>query len=110
MPGDLESEDSSSEDASGDDSSFDDEGSFSETNGEDEDKSSAASENSVNETEEINNMLRKESKDVLMWREIVTGMLVITAALVTITTYVLLSRQEVDVFTNGVSCCQFSLK
>ena len=47
--------------------------------------------------------IRKESKDVDMWREIVTGMLVITAAMVTVTTYVLLSRQEVQEFASGVS-------
>jgi hypothetical protein len=48
-------------------------------------------------------MIRKESADVDMWREIVTGMLVITAAMVTVTTYILLSRQEVQEFSAGVS-------
>jgi cobalamin biosynthesis Mg chelatase CobN len=48
-------------------------------------------------------MIRKESAAVDMWREIVTGMLVITAAMVTVTTYVLLTRQEVQEFSAGVS-------
>jgi hypothetical protein len=39
----------------------------------------------------------------MLWREIVTGMLVITAALVTVTTYIFLSREEVDDFSRGVS-------
>jgi hypothetical protein len=111
MPGDLESLDSSSEDSSGGDdgpsSSHDDEDYFSDSHGEeedeDEDESVSATETTRDETKEINNMLRKESKDVRMWREIVTGMLVITASLVTIATYIVLSREEVDAFNNGVS-------
>jgi len=53
--------------------------------------------------QEIRDIMRKETKAVLMWQEIVTGMLVITACFVTITTYIILSRQEVDDFTAGVS-------
>jgi hypothetical protein len=98
MPGDLQSV--ASEDSDDDDdrstSSFVDDEDHSE-------KSETEAESDRDETEEINKLIRKESKDVLMWREIVTGMLVITAALVTITTYVLLSREEVDDFTHGVS-------
>jgi hypothetical protein len=99
MPGDLQSvasEDSDDDDDDRSTSSFVEDEDHSE-------KSETEAESDRDETEEINKLIRKESKDVLMWREIVTGMLVITAALVTITTYVLLSREEVDDFTHGVS-------
>jgi hypothetical protein len=60
-------------------------------------------EESRDEEKEIQLIIRKENKAVLLWREIVTGMLVITAALVTVTTYIFLSREEVDDFSRGVS-------
>ena len=49
-------------------------------------------------------MIRKESKDVSMWREIVTGMMVITGTLMTVTTFILFSKLEVSEFSEGVSC------
>jgi hypothetical protein len=106
MPGDLQSVASSEDSDDDDDDDDDDDRSTSsfEDDGEDHsEKSETEAESDRDETEEINKLIRKESKDVLMWREIVTGMLVITAALVTITTYVLLSREEVDDFTHSVS-------
>lgn len=60
-------------------------------------------ESSRDEEKEIQLIIKKENKAVLLWREIVTGMLVITAALVTVTTYIFLSREEVDDFSRGVS-------
>jgi hypothetical protein len=60
-------------------------------------------ESSRDEEKEIQLIIRNENKAVVLWREIVTGMLVITAALVTVTTYIFLSREEVDDFTRGVS-------
>jgi hypothetical protein len=60
-------------------------------------------ESSRDEEKEIQKIIRKETKDVLLWREIVTGMLVITAALVTVTAYIFLSREELDDFKSGVS-------
>jgi hypothetical protein len=60
-------------------------------------------ESSRDEEKEIQLIIRNENKAVLLWREIVTGMLVITAALVTVTTYIFLSREEVDDFSRGVS-------
>jgi hypothetical protein len=100
MPGDLQSV--ASEDSDDDDDDDRSTSSFVEDEDHSE-KSETEAESDRDETEEINKLIRKESKDVLMWREIVTGMLVITAALVTITTYVLLSREEVDDFTRAVS-------
>jgi hypothetical protein len=58
---------------------------------------------SRDEEKEIQLIIRNENKAVVLWREIVTGMLVITAALVTVTTYIFLSREEVDDFSKGVS-------
>lgn len=120
MPGDLQSVQSSVEDVEilddDDDSSDDEEEDFAFSSVGDESKQSESDSNDRldevdekegrDETEEINRLIRKESKDVLMWREIVTGMLVITAALVTITTFVLLSREEVADFTRAVSTVQ----
>jgi hypothetical protein len=60
-------------------------------------------ESSRDEEKEIQLIIRNENKAVMLWREIVTGMLVITAALVTVTTYIFLSREEVDDFSRGVS-------
>jgi hypothetical protein len=60
-------------------------------------------ESSRDEEKEIQMIIRNENKAVVLWREIVTGMLVITAALVTVTTYIFLSREEVDDFSRGVS-------
>jgi hypothetical protein len=60
-------------------------------------------ESSRDEEKEIQLIIRNENKAVVLWREIVTGMLVITAALVTVTTYIFLSREEVDDFSRGVS-------
>lgn len=54
------------------------------------------------ERKEMQQLVHKENADVDMWREIVTGMLVITAALVTVTAYIYLSREEVDDFKTGV--------
>jgi hypothetical protein len=76
----------------------------------DEDESSALDsgfngddDESRDEEKEIQLIIKNENKSVLLWREIVTGMLVITAALVTVTTYIFLSREEVDDFSRGVS-------
>jgi ABC-type Zn2+ transport system substrate-binding protein/surface adhesin len=101
MPGDLQSLASSVDDSDDNSTSSFDDDDHSKSDHDDEHDDDEGSDR--DETEEINKLIRKESKDVLMWREIVTGMLVITAALVTITTYVLLSREEVDDFTHGVS-------
>jgi hypothetical protein len=60
-------------------------------------------ESSRDEEKEIQLIIRNENKAVMLWREIVTGMLVITAVLVTVTTYIFLSREEVDDFSRGVS-------
>lgn len=110
MPGDLESIESVSSESSSseeEESSSESESSGSSTGSsfDDSDESGSDDDDSENrdETEEINKMIRKESKDVIMWREIVTAMLVITAALATITTYVFLTREQGDDFTNGVS-------
>lgn len=101
MPEDLKSVEWSSEDSSSDDEDEDDDLN-SGTNDEDE-ASFSTSAHSRDEINEINGLLRKESKAVHMWREIVTGMLVITAVLVTVTTYLILTRAEVENFSNGVS-------
>jgi hypothetical protein len=52
---------------------------------------------------EMREIIQAETQGVIMWREIVTGMLVITTCFVTVMTYIFLLRQEVDDFTNGVS-------
>jgi VIT1/CCC1 family predicted Fe2+/Mn2+ transporter len=57
---------------------------------------------SRDEAKEVRKLIQKESNDVRMWRELVTGMLVIISALVTITTYVFLSKEEVRAFRAGV--------
>jgi hypothetical protein len=50
---------------------------------------------------EITNMIQKESKNVFMWREVVIGVLFITATLMTVGTYILLSREEFNSFSYG---------
>ena len=84
----LEKEDSSS--------SSDDEGEPSTTEG------TATSDSSTgHEEKELAKHIRRESKDVYMWREIVTGMLLVTAALLTVGTFILLTRHEYDEFAQG---------
>ena len=53
--------------------------------------------------DEIRALVEKETKDVLLWKEILTGMMIITACIVSVATYIFLSKEEVDSFTNGVS-------
>jgi len=50
---------------------------------------------------EVRGLIKNESKRVRLWREVVTGALIIVATLVTVTTYVLFSRLEVDDFEVG---------
>jgi hypothetical protein len=52
---------------------------------------------------EVKNLTRKENEAVEMWRELVTGMLVITAVLVTCGAYIYLMRDETETFTLTVS-------
>jgi hypothetical protein len=52
---------------------------------------------------EVKNLSRKENEAVAMWRELVTGMLVITACLMTCGTYIYLMRSETATFTLNVS-------
>jgi hypothetical protein len=61
-----------------------------------------SSNSSGHEEREVQQLIRKESKDVALWREIVTGMMVITGALVTIATFIVFSRFEVNDFSDGV--------
>jgi hypothetical protein len=62
-----------------------------------------SSNSSGHEEREVQQLIRKESKDVALWREIVTGMMVITGALVTIATFIVFSRFEVNDFSDGVT-------
>jgi hypothetical protein len=50
---------------------------------------------------EITKLIQKESKNVFMWREVVIGVLFITATLMTVGTYILLSREEFNSFDYG---------
>ena len=82
--------------------------------------SSATNEDSESETSdydgkrdynEVKDLTRKETEAVDMWRDLVTGILVITACLVTCGAYIYLMRDETEAFTLAVSyddcsrCC-----
>ena len=51
---------------------------------------------------EVRNYTRKETKDVETWRDLVTGVLVITACLVTMASFIYLSRNETESFKLAV--------
>jgi hypothetical protein len=51
----------------------------------------------------VRKAIQKETKDVRLSRELVMGMMLITATLVTASTYILFSRMEVQNFTTDVS-------
>jgi len=53
---------------------------------------------------EVKDFTRKETESVEMWRELVTGMLVIIASLLTCGTFIFLSTEETNTFKSSVSC------
>lgn len=56
------------------------------------------------EQKAVERIIRAETRYVLFWREIVTGMLVITASLVTMTTFILFLREDSSEFKSQVRC------
>jgi hypothetical protein len=52
---------------------------------------------------EVANLTRKENEQVEMWRDLVTGMLIITACFVTCASFIYLSRNETESFKEAVS-------
>ena len=54
------------------------------------------------EFREVRNLTKKESKDVDTWRDLVTGVLVITACFVTTASFIYLSREETKTFKLAV--------
>ena len=52
---------------------------------------------------EVMKHTRRETKRVETWRELVTGVLVITASLVATTTFIYLNREEISAFKEAVS-------
>lgn len=53
--------------------------------------------------DEIRRLIQNETKGVIMWRYVVTAIMVITACFVSVSTYIFLSREETDTFERGVS-------
>jgi len=88
-------------------SSDDDSSSFEEENGSTDISSGEGTgdetDASRKEQKEIENMIRKETKYVWLWRVVVAVILALTAAAVATTTNIFLSRDEMEDFETGVS-------
>ena len=59
--------------------------------------------NKRDELKEARKIAAKEDRDVRRWREVVTGVLVIMATLVSVATYIFLTQEQVDDFKYAVS-------
>ena len=84
------------------DSHVEDDGSESSDSCTESRTTSSPEESTRNELLEMKKMTREETKKVKVWREVVTGVLVITAAFMATATYVVLNREENKEFLSAV--------
>lgn len=73
------------------------------TDAEDRDGDTSTAEREKKEKEEIQNLIKRENKSVLTWRETVTGILMIIGFIAGMATFVFLGREENTAFQNAVS-------
>ena len=63
----------------------------------------ASAEEERDEVKEVQNMSRKDTRRIRAWRFVATGILLLTALAVTLTTFKFLDREEVSDFETAVS-------
>ena len=86
----------------GSESEFEDEDDY-ETTSVDEEGDSSTAEREKREKEEIEELIRRETRSVATWRETVTGILMIVAFVASVATFVFMGREEHNAFVTSVS-------